>query len=153
METETLTKALTKLDITALRSADDVRAFLHEGNYYLRAYKRKPYGSTDPWAEDKAHQIACSGYTKNWAAEYASEPITSGYASLAKWECDGIWQILRAGDEITLCFNKGGITTDNHRNVGYVGDSLVIEVHRGEKVLHFLGDTYSGPDNTARICR
>ena len=159
MDTETAT-GLSKADITALRTADDVYVNVYEGVCTLTAKKRRPYGTDDPWAEDKRHDIVVEfsllAYGQHGGTDFdLTASITTCYASL--WHCEGIWQIVRPGDRLKLRFSANN-NSDNLRAVGYVRDGVEIEVIRkadtdGRKPLRFPAADYVGPNNSARFVR
>lgn len=151
---------LSKTDITALRTADDVYAVFYEDEYKLRAIKRVPYGNTDPWADDKRLDITVEGsitvYGEHAGMDHATaKTVTACFASL--WDSTGVWQIVKPGDRVKLRFHANA-GSDNTRAVGYVRDSVSIEVIRkadvnGRKPLKFHGADYVGPNNSARFVR
>jgi len=159
--TETVTEmALTKTDIKALRTADSVCAYLSEDRYYLIARKDKPWNTTDPWAEDKRHEIPCLGSYKSWDKDMGSmgPAVTSCFATVSRsYDACGIWEVLREGDRIRLIFYRSN-NSENTKSIGWERDELHVEILRrndpdGRKPLRFLGEVYCGPNNSARICR
>ena len=84
-----------------------------------------------------------------------------GYTAFAWFSqaqyADCTWQtiasILKVGDELTLYWQRGGLSHQTMRDAGLHGDALYLRVRRGDKRLVFLIDTYCGQDNTARMVR
>lgn len=145
---------LSKQDIAALRLADDVYAQLHEGQHQLRAVKRATLAQRerDPYREDQRIDIAVGGTIR----VYDSTDMVSGHTAIS--DATGIWGILRPGDRIRLVWAKGGHTSISLRGVGFVGDSLTVEVIRkkdinGRKPLRFPTAVYVGPNDSYRMCR
>lgn len=152
---------LTKTHIATLRKADDVYAHYHEGEHYLTAVKRATSADRerDPFAQDVTVRIPCEGTTRSYGSNggNSDETVRACFAG-SLWDTKGIWQVLREGDRVRLDWSRGGHTSDNLRAIDYVGDSLHVEIVRktdtnGQRPLKFLGATYVGPNNSARLCR
>lgn len=147
--------------IKALRTADDVYGVYYEGKYCLRAVKRatSQQRENDPWVDDQTIDVEVDGGIAAYGGNggyYTSFEPTACFASL--WQSKSIWQILKPGDRIRLRWSRDGGSSENLRSVGWVGDSVSVQIIRkadvnGRRPLEFLAATYCGPDNSARFVR
>jgi hypothetical protein len=151
---------LTKDDITAIRSANDICVHLNSRNPQglVRLIKRKPYNAK-PFETDQEHVLTA---TVNFETALGNNALESGAA-----ECfamagiyhnqsspvSSILKTLRVGDEITFSFYP-----DCHSN-GYVAaaglhaDCLYLHVRRSGKRQTWEFASSICPPNSARMCR
>ena len=161
---------LDAVQVAALRKADTV-CFFHrtvpdatgETSYIDAAKKHKP-SPIDPFAPHETHiVIPCDfrlrEYTRgddkiafdatNW---HAFEWIGSAQFS-EEWLT--IASLLRAGDKLTLLWQRGAWTNESMRNATpqFFGDSLSLIVAREKVTLQFHIDTSVCENNSARMIR
>jgi hypothetical protein len=167
-ETET---ALDAIQIAALRKANRV-CFFHRANMkpdasgfasYISAVKENRPSAKDPFGLAAEISIPCKSTLRDYSSGeqkvgYLSE-AWSGFDMIHVAQSEEVWQttasLLRPGDKLTLDWWRGGFTTEAMQNASphFYGDSLHLQVRRGEKVLTFHISTRVGEDNTARMVR
>lgn len=155
---------LTKLDIAALRKADDI-CFDHnvrragrdsERASFVRAIKRSRATETDPYATDTTHRIEVGSGIHSFAdgEGYGEATFTAFHmahnvgmsAALAT-----AWAMLRAGDRLDLDWVRGN-SSGYLEEAGLHRDELRLVVRRGDKsVGTFLVAVSVCPDNSARM--
>jgi hypothetical protein len=159
--------ALDKLALAALRKADRISFHHSDGKSVIRATKENKPSERDPFApRETVITVPCEARITDYErggflGTDAYRDDLRGYAAFA-WlshaqSADCIWQtiasILKAGDELTLYWQRGGLSHQAMKDAGLHGDALHLRVRRGDKRLLFLIDTYCGHDSTVRMVR
>jgi hypothetical protein len=151
-----------KTDLTALRKADSV-CFDHnirttagpERVSMIRAIKRAPYDTTDPFAQDVTHAINVDSRAFSYDHPSDSDNLTA-FEMLHSAQVTETWQtivgLLRVGDDLKLVWaagNSNGYLEESnlHR------DELRLEVTRNGKRLTFHVATSVCPNNSARMIK
>jgi len=151
-----------KTDLTALRKADSV-CFDHnvrtsrgpERGSYIRAIKRAPFDSTDPFEQDITHTIAVD--SRAFTYDYASDHDNlTAFGMLHSAQVTETWRtvvaLLRVGDDVSLVWaagNSNGYLTE----AGLHRDELRFIVKRGERTMTFHVMTDVCPNNSARMIK
>ena len=158
---------LDKMALAALRKADTISFHHADGKSLIRASKKHKPTGRDPFAPSETTvTVSCNAaitdYDRGgcWGTDAYRDDLKC-YAAFAWYShaqyADCTWQtiatVLRAGDELTLYWQRGGLTNQGMRDAGFHGDALYVRVRRADKRLTFLIDTYCGHDNTARMVR
>lgn len=154
-------RALDKIDIAALRKAEDVCFFHREDRSYIRAIKRAPQATTaNPFLTEQVREIDCG---TDWHDFEGSDgisrepPYFDGFAMVNNSRYADIWPtlstLLKPGDTLTLSWRRGAWNSEVVRQAGLHGDVLYLQIHRGKHTLTFFVDHSMGPDNTARMIR
>ena len=159
--------ALDKVALAALRQAATISFHHTDGKSLIRATKEHQPNERDPFApRETTITVPCDARISDHdrgpgLGTDASRDDLKRYAAFA-WlnhaqSADCTWQtvasVLKVGDELTLHWQRGGLSTQAMRDVGLHGDALYLRVRRGDRRLTFLIDTYYGHDNTARMVR
>ena len=149
---------LTKMDISAVRKADNLAVNLYEGNQMVRAIKRFPATDSNPFAHDVEHRIAAPVVLRTgWRQEAGSNvhcfELLYMYQD-QKTPTTCVLNTLRVGDGVKFVFHA-----DYHRTPGlaespFHADTLLLEVYRADK-LHAKFELHTSicPDNTARMVK
>lgn len=151
---------LTKMDISALRQADYIVAWLDRNGVVgskFEAVKRVEKSDTNPFPVDMRHEIAAPirppyDY-RNEGAKWSCVESVTFYRSQA---CQGssIINTLRAGDGIALQFYPDAHTTEALKEAGFHGDTFNLLVYRkGNHVATFELRSVICQDNSARMCK
>ena len=160
--------ALDKLALAALRKADRISFHHTDGKSVIRATKENKPSERDPFAlRETVITVSCEARitdydrgaglgTEVYRGDDLKRYTAFGWLSHAQ-SADCTWQttasILKTGDELTLYWQRGGLSTQGMREAGLHGDALYLRIRRGDKRLVFLIDTYCGHDNTVRMVR
>lgn len=161
---------LTKTDLKALKTADDVYVGHFQGSGYLRCTKRR--ATLQPFSEDRRHDIPCSSTFRVYTGDGRYGKVDERVECFAHphgdaW--DTIVSLLRAGDELTLEWIADAWSNQYLRATGTPerlhADTVKLTVKRPDKngeyrhrrcnasrrVFHL--DTIICPDNSARMIR
>jgi len=159
--------ALDKLARAALRQADRISFHHTDGTSLIRATKEHKPTERDPFAPRETDiTVPCKARITDYdcggclGTDVYRDDL-KGYTGFAWFSqaqyADCTWQtiasILKVGDELTLYWQRCGLSHQTMRDAGLHGDALYLRVRRGDKRLVFLIDTYCGQDNTARMVR
>lgn len=158
---------LTKLDISALRKADNIAVHLHDGHPEgrVRVIKRAPNATPkNPFPQEVEHVLPCPVVIDGYGCDSeAMDKIKGGRARCfeliylypsQQTHASCVIKTLREGDEITFRFFP-----DAHSN-GYVAekdlhaDVLYLEVRRnGKRIAKWEIESSVCADNSARMCQ
>lgn len=153
---------LTKMDVAAIRQADDICVHLNARNPdgLVRLIKRKRYSDSRPFAEDIEHVLTAKVdlYGLRGRAELAAGTVECfamcGLYHSQQHQVSLALRSARAGDELTFSF-----APDHHTN-GYVAaqslhaDALLLVIRRaGKTIARWDLDISITPSNSARMVR
>lgn len=153
---------LTKLDIAALRHADDLTVHLSAKtpDGLVRLIQRKRPDERNPFAQDVEHLLSVE---VSMATHRGQEALKAGNAQcfamvgLYRSQNTPAWcalRTLRADDEIEFQFHPDYHTNGYVAMAGLHADSLVLTVRRdGKTIAHWEIATSICPVNSARMCR
>ena len=157
---------LNKTALDALRSANRVE-FRHEnGMSHILASAETGAPSRDPPAAGEGLRVPCQARIADYEMRggvraHPHKTQIDNYTALTginyTQDEDGLWQtitrLLKVGDDITLLWERGSLTTRTMKAAGFHGDALYLLVKRGNKRFRFLLDTSCGVENEARMVR
>jgi hypothetical protein len=153
---------LTKLDIAAIRHADDMCVHLNARHPtgLVRLIQRRRITERDPFAQDKEHVLTATvelhGFRgkKELEAGHAECFAMAGFYHNQYTSASLAMKSLRVGDEVTFAF-----WPDAHTN-GYVAaarlhaDVLYMHVRRnGKTIARWQIESSVCPSNSARMCK
>lgn len=151
---------LTKLDIAAMRAADDLCVHLNarHPDGLVRLIKRRDRST--PFSEDKEHVLpaAVKIEAMRGQAELARGEVEA-FAMIGLYHCQAgslsaILRTVRAGDELTFSFYPDGHTNGYVAMAGLHADLLYLYVRRdGKTIARWEVDHSVCPDNSARMIR
>ncbi len=149
---------LTKLDITALRKADDVCVHLNLDHPagLVRAIKRADR-QRDPFAQNAEHHVTAESCLDGYRCR---EAFLAGrikcFASVTLYRdsnAASIFRTLRAGDAVVFRFYPDGECNGYAAAAHLHADQLYLDVYRnGKRVSTWLLDVLIAPENSARMC-
>lgn len=166
-----MTKPLEKIDLDALRRADSISfhyradnrgSHFPESKDYICATKRPQPDKA--FETERQHFIACEHEEHVYRAEsdlggnYEVE-LESGFDMIHSAEFDHDWRtiagLLRRGDILRLVWCAGGASNGYIKDAGLRGDTLRLEVQRGDKrrAMSFLVATSVCARNSAAMCQ
>jgi hypothetical protein len=154
---------LSKLDIAALRKADDLCVHLSQRcpKGLVRAIKRKPMltQERDPFATDIEHiidaPVTLDGFCNQKLIENGTVKCfgSVGLYHSQHTPASSAIKTLRAGDEIEFAFEPDGHTNGYVAAAGLHGDVLKLIVRRkGKRVATWKLESSMCPRNSARMC-
>jgi hypothetical protein len=153
---------LTKLDIAAIRKADDLVVHLNAQypDGVVRLIKRVRPDLKNPFAHDVEHKIESAkvelsghrgrdGLANGSVKCFAMIGLYHGMCEHAS----GVMKTLRAGDEVTFKFYPDAHTNGYLSACGLHGDALYLQVRRkGKTIAKWHLDESICPPNSARMC-
>ena len=159
------------MQIAALRKAETLSFHHHAKNNasFIRATKRYREGEwrqSSPFrtSEDAYLEIPCAwrltDYTRGDENKipYGSDQFNA-FEMIHAAQSERAWSttasLLRVGDKLTLLWERGGWTTEAMEKATphFFGDTLHLQVDRGDKRLCFHVRTSICEDNSARMVR
>lgn len=162
MKPQEIKISLSRLDITALKKADDIVFIQRDGESYIRAIKRRTDAEKEknPWSEDREHRINTDGELRDYKSEFMQNNW-SAFQMFSSAQYSRQWQtfagFLRPLDQITLMWaaNNNSQILDE---AGLHNDMLRLHVKRitksnKTKNFVFLMDVTTSKNNTARMIR
>lgn len=148
-------------DVKALRAADRI-IFRMESGSAPSSIEAVKCGSDAFGATERQRIIGARTRLGVWGdGAYGRTPDNaSAYRAFAmihtpqlseEWRT--IAALIRAGDELTLEWQRGAAESQVIRSAGLIGDMLRLIISRGDRDMTFLVDVSVGRDNTARMIR
>lgn len=173
--TTTTVPALSKLDIAALRKADSVCFYLHEGQHYIRAIKEAGLDerARDPFAHDQDYRIEADGMVTDYSRDsvgdhylYSPGPVVSCFymVHVAQFSPEFRTAVgfLRPEDEPVIEWVRDN-NSETIRSAGLHVDECHLRIRRWKKgrdgvakgpvMLRFMMGYTITPDNSARMVR
>lgn len=143
---------LDKIDVSALRKANDICFHHRGGEHYIRCLFR-PSEDT-PYETER--RIDVEGRIRAYDQDVPTDR-RDAFHMLHGSRMNPVWttiaSLLRGGDELVLVWVAGN-DSEVVREAGLHQDELMLLVHRGGKPKWtFLIDARTCPDNTARLVR
>ena len=150
---------LTKTDIAAIRSADQISVHLNSNcpQGIVTLIKRKPYNAK-PFQTDQEYDLACEVRIETTRGRDA---LASGAARCFELvsiyhdqhtPASSILKTLRAGDEIAFCFHPDYHTNGYVADAGLHADTLLLRINRNGKYITFELENAVCANNSARMC-
>jgi len=146
-----MSKELTKMDINAMKKADDL-VFRCNGSGLtdIEAIKRPDWKEKerDPFVQDRRHVIE--------GVDTEIPKCRKGFSMVGCHQfCEittSIIGTLRAGDRIVIVWNEDGYRNDYTKNAGLHVDTLLIRIYRKElRKYVFMVSQSICEDNSARM--
>lgn len=149
---------LTKLDIAAIRRADDLVVSLAEGKTQVTLTKKKRYNDPDPFAQDIRYTMDAPVTLDGWHRRDETKTARCfSYVTIFHSQhthTSSVLNTLRAGDQISFRFWPDAHSNTNMARAMLHGDVLYLDIYRkGQRFAEFEIDHSNGPDNSARMCR
>lgn len=149
---------LTKLDIAAIRKADDLVVVLAEGKPAVTLTKKKRLNDPDPYAQDTRYSLDAPVTLDGWhRREETATARCFSYVTIfhnQHTHTSSVLNTLRVGDQISFRFWPDAHSNTNMARARLHGDVLYLDVYRnGHRHAEFEIDHTNCPDNSARMCR